>query len=503
MTEDKHDFMHEWQRVSLMAIVYFFISRGLGIIKEVAMNAAPAFAAILIAVDDKAFWFTVAGFGFIGLIIVDVISLYLTYRYRVEDDQIIVRQGVFTKEVLNLKYARIQNINNAVPWYFKPFNLVRCTLDSAGSSAKEVNIPGITNERSDAIANIIHSYQKSNDLTEDTSQEEPAEIQETALKLSNAEVTKYGLTNSMIFVFAGIFFPAIEKFIESTGIDISNYLKQFAVLLPIPETIAKIILVLLAMFLFGLLLLCVTALAAFVRFYDYELYDEGKKLKRIAGLLERQTIFLNKNKVQGISIKQNVFAKILGRVTVHFQQTSADGKSSNKKQPFIIPMLKPDEWQQHLKMLYPELADVNLVFKPIGVQYFRKIAIYACLLPFSAIILPLAYLASAYFLLLYLLMLPIIGFSYLRYRRYGYSVLDNFLIIREGLIGTNFHILERYKTQHMSEATSPSQRRLKLGSLRIQMAYTAISLPYIKQSELRSVINQNIYLTETTTKSWM
>lgn len=503
MTETEKEFINDWQRVSPLAIVYFFFTKGLGIIKEIGMNSAPALVALLVAVEDKTFWLTIAAVGFLALIILDILALYFTFRYKVEDDQIITRQGVFTKEVLNLKYGRVQNINNAIPWYFKPFDLVRCSLDSAGSAAKEVSIPGIRQERSDAIAEIINRYQKSHDI-EDVSEDEVEQVSaEKSLTLSNWEVTKYGFTNSFIFVFAGALFPFIEKFIETTGIDITEYLNQFVSMLPINVVLAKILVVLLGIIIFAFLLLCITALGAFVRFYNYELYDEGKKLKRIAGLLERQTIFLNKQKVQGVSIKQNVFARILGRVTMHFQQTSADGKDSAKKQSFIIPMLKPEQWQQQLKMIYPELVDVDLEFTPIEIQYLKKIVLYGCLLPISLVALPLAYFVSAYFLMLYLISLPIIGFSYLSYKRYGYCIQENHLIIRDGLIGTNYHVLERFKAQHLSEATSPSQRRLELGSLKIQMAYATISLPYIKLQEIRQIINQGVYLTEATNKSWM
>jgi putative membrane protein len=166
-------------------------------------------------------------------------------------------------------------------------------------------------------------------------------------------------------------------------------------------------------------------------------------------------------------------------------------------------MLKPEDWQKQLKMIYPEVAECELSFKPIEFKYFTKIVIFGFLLPVSLISLPLSIFVNPIFLLFYLVGIPIVGFSYLKYRRYGYSVQDNFLVIREGMIGTNYHVIERFKAQHFSEVTSPSQRRNALGSLKIQMAYSAIQLPYIKLAELRAIINRGIFLTESTQKSWM
>lgn len=498
------DYHNQWQKVSILAILHFFFSRGLKLFRELFVNASPAMVGILVAFDDKVFWITSAVSAVVVLIITDVVVLYLTYRYRVESEQIIIKHGLFTKEVLNLKYPRIQNINVSVPWYFKPFNLVRSTLDSAGSTAKEAEIPGITIERAEQISTIINEYQKLHGFQGESKSEHDEPTRTTnVLKLSNWEVTKFGFTNSMIFVFAGALFPVVEKISESTGIDFTEQLSNLAAMLPMNDVAAKIILVILSMLLFAFSLLCITALGAFVRFYNYELHDEGKKLKRIAGLLERQTISLNKTKVQGVSVKQNVFARILGRVSVYFQQVHVDAGGIGKRQSFIIPMLKPDQWQEQLHFIYPDLSDVELSFNRIDKQYLIKHIIYLSILPVSVLAIPLSILVTWQLIFLMALALPLISISYLRYKKYGYMVLDNYLIIREGLIGTNFHIIHRFKAQHLSELTSPAQRRAGLATIRVQMAYKVFNVPYVPSENIRRIINEGIYLTETTEKHWM
>ncbi len=494
----------DWQKISAIAIVHFFFSRGLKLFKELFVNASPALVGILVAFDDKVFWVTASIIAVTVLIIADVVILYLTYRYRVESEQIVIKHGLFTKEVLNLKYPRIQNINISVPWYFKPFKLVRSTLDSAGSTAKEAEIPGITASRADEISAVVNAYQKQHGIEV----EEEADVENTTaehrlLKLSNWEVTKFGFTNSMIFVFAGALFPVIEKLTETTGIDFTEELSNLASMLPFNDLAAKIILVLLSIVLFAFSLLCITALGAFFRFYNYELHDEGKKLKRIAGLLERQTISVNKSKVQGVSVKQNVFAKLLGRVTVYFQQVHVDAGGIAKKQSFLIPMLKPDQWQQQLRLIYPELSDVTLSFCGIHPQYLIKHIVYLSLLPVALFALPMAVLLDWKFIFLMSLSAPLILASYLRYKRYGYMVSDDYFLLREGLIGTNIHIIHRYKAQHLSETSSPAQRRAGLASMRIQMAYKVFNLPYVDRDVITGLINEGIYLTESTEKNWM
>lgn len=506
--DSTNEYFNEWHRVSFVAIVHFFISRGVKLARELFVNASPALVGILVAVDDRSFWFSSAAGAIALLIITDVLIMYFTYRYRIEDEQIIIKHGLFTVEVLNLKYSRIQNINNSLPWYFKPFNLLNCTFDSAGSSDKEAEIPGVNQERAQLISSVINSYQSKHGVdTEDNSESESTEdaslTSSSLLKLSNWEVTKFGFTNSMIFVFAGALFPVAEKLIETTGIDVTQILSDVAGVLPVNETLAVIILIILAAIVFATLLLSITALGALIKFYNFELYDEQRKLRRVSGLLERETIYLNKSKVQGVSIKQNMFAKLLRRVTFVFQQVHMDASGGSKRAAFIIPMLKPDEWQDHLKFIYPELTNTPLEFNPIDRQYLFKRIVYGVLLPVAVIVGLVMLLLDWRLIMLGLVSIPMLLIAYLRYKRYGYMELDDYLIIREGLIGTNIHILHRFKTQHMVEVSSPSQRRLGLATMRVQMAFRKLTLPYITLSKAQQLINENLYLAETSTKRWM
>ena len=510
MLEDSTtDYLNRWHRVSPVSLVHFFISRGLKLARELIINASPAFVGIVVAVDDRSFWLGISAAFIVSLILLDVIVMYITYRYRIEDEQITIKHGLFTVEELNLKYARIQNINNSLPWYFKPFNLLKCTFDSAGSTDKEAEVPGITQQRAKQIADAINSYQaehvmQSAEAVDNDSESAAADATEAGiLKLSNLEVTKYGLTNGMIFLFSGAFFPVAEKLIERSGIDITEVLTEYASLLPMNQTLAMVLLVITAALIFATFLLSITAIGAFLKFYNFELHDEQQKLKRISGLLERETIYLNKSKVQGVSIKQNILAKILNRVTFVFQQVRQDAGNDVKSSAFIIPMLKPDDWQSQLKLIYPELAETTFNFSAVNRHYLLKQIVYGVLAPVTILVGLLMMLLDWRLVVVGLIALPMTLVAYVRYKKYGYMILRDFIIIREGLVGTNFHILHRFKTQHMVEITSPTQRRLGLASMKIQMAFNKLKLPYVPLDLARQVINENLFMAETSNRHWM
>ncbi|MCP3674964.1 MAG: PH domain-containing protein [Gammaproteobacteria bacterium] len=495
----------EWHRISFLSVIHFFISRGINIIKEVGFNSAPIIVAGVVAIDDTAFWFSIFGLVLLAILLLDALIIYWTFKFQITHDQIIVKQGYFTKEVLNLKYDRIQNVNISEPWYFKPFKLVNCMLDSAGSNTKEASIPGITKESADRVSQQVLNYQLSKNVINDNENSEYSEDKSTVqiLKLSNVEVTKYGFTNSMIFVVAAATFPVIEKTIERAGWDFTVFLNEVAAFLPLPELPARIIIFILSFILFGLLLLSFTAIGSFIRFHNFELHNESSKLKRIAGLLDRQQITVRKQKVQGISIKQNIFAKLLNRVTLQFHQTQSDRALNSKKQHLIIPMLKSEQWQQYVSWVFTDFSSTDIKFQKINRQYLIRRSLMVVIFP-VVLLTTFLVITTTIHALIILGVIPFgIAVFWQRYRRYGYYINENYSVIRSGFIGVRYTIFPLYKLQKLNETTTTGQRRWQLGSGEFQLAFGKVHLPYIPISIINKIFNLTLYKVESSTKNWL
>ncbi|MCP4411477.1 MAG: PH domain-containing protein [Gammaproteobacteria bacterium] len=495
-----------WHRISILSVVHFFISRGLRLFKTLGLNAGPIIIAAAVAINNASFWFGIFSIFLLSILLTDTLISYLTFRFQICDNQIIVKQGFFTREVLNLKYDRIQNVNISVPWYFKPFKLVNCILDSAGSSNKEASIPGINEHFAQSISQQINDYHQDHQINEATSTE-PFDSSEqsvtSTLKLSNKEVIKYGFTNSMIFVMAAASFPIVQKYIERAGWTFSTYYNDLAGYLPLPELVAKITIIVFSIVLFGLLLLCITALGSFIRFYNYELQNISDKLKRIAGLLDRQEIAVRKHKIQGISIKQNLFAKILNRVTVHFHQAQSEHSPQSKKQHLIIPMLKPDQWQQYITWVYDDFSIKELKFESISKYYFFRLSMLLIILPITLLVFFLSWNVSTNSFI-FLALIPVgICILWFRYRRYGYLINEHFGIIRSGFIGVKYTLFPLYKLQKINEKQSRNQRKRGLCSIELQLAFGILILPYLPLEVANKIIKVCLYKVESSEKNWL
>ncbi|MFY8351759.1 PH domain-containing protein [Pseudoalteromonas sp. SSM20] len=494
-----------WQKLSPVAIIYFVLHFIVRFVKDGLINVAPAFAIWVTQVENKLFWF-ISGASILAVVLVIYAVLYyLNFRYKITEHEIVLRKGVFKKERVTLNFAKVQNVNLATPFYFAPFSLVNCHFDAAGSSQQEVVLPGISNDYANTMRDQIFNYR---------AKPEPAvqqvELQEKAiapdLTLANLEVAKFGLMSGMMFLVLAALAPFTEQ--------ITDYIKQdFAA--PLTELIANslnsnehaeiaagTIIVLSGIGIFVL----ASVLGALIRFYNYELSLEQSKIKRISGLFERHQMSLSINKIQSIEVKQNWIAKLLKRYTISCKQINNSHANTVKKgQSLIVPVLTKAQVKHVMNLCWDKQIDITQVpFQPIAINYFYKTYLLYWLLPltiFSAV----AYqpLLNGAWPLLIVLLLAGAGLSFLRYKRFGFYFDGEQVFTRKGLIGVSYKVFKGFKIQQIATTQTPPMRKQQLSTLRFQLASGGITIPYLPTSHVNQVMNQLIFLAETSKKRWM
>lgn len=502
----------QWQRVSPIAIIYFLISSVVKFVKDVALNMMPAVVVLLVSVKDKMFWLSSAGITISLLLVLGSILYYITFRYKVADNQIIVHKGIFNKEDITLKFERIQNINISTPWYFTSFNLVNCILDSAGSTAKEISIPGIDASYAEKLSKRVHQYNQSHDSGLEEKENLDLELatmtsanNQPTLIIGPREIIKYSLTNSVVVIVAAALFPIYENIISKFDINVKAYLNEFVAYLPIPK-FAAILLVLFILLLMSLtIIMSISIISSLIKFYRFEFYNELKKLRRVAGLLERHQISIRKQKIQGITIKQNLIARLFNRVTiqVHQTQTSQFNPTAGSKQNFLIPMLNPEKWQEFVGMSFSSFIPQELTFQSIDKNYIYRNFFFFTVIPVLALTIFMTYKISAYHLS-WLILLPL-GYliCWQKHRRYGIWFNDQFIITRSGFLGTDYCVFPFYKLQQVALVQTLLQQKKHLIKIKFQLAFIQISIPYLSQYFAEIIANRALYKIESSNNKWL
>ena len=503
----------EWHQLSPFSIVFFIINFTVRFIREGIINLAPALAIFITQVDDKLFWLAIAGAAFVVGLIIFSILYYRNFRYRVSHGQIILRRGILSKERTTLKFEKVQNVNLATPFYFAPLNLVNCIFDSAGSAQKEISLPGISNEYAEQVRTDIFDYKsqlKASVIDANTSQESNDEEGNNAsindkpiIRLSLAEIARFGLSSNMTFILLAVLAPFMETIVEfSKESIVPNIVSVLTTVLPQTSLLNVIAVVLFTMLvIFTALMLSV--LSSIIQFYNYELYDQGKQFKRTAGLFEKHQISIAKHRVQAISIKQNWVFKLLKRVTVQFHQLAiAHGQNAKNKNNLSIPTLYPELWPEIVDKTFSDLNTNELNFMGISARYISHVIVLFWLAPITVLTLVLIQFDLTW---IWLLGVTPVGacLVYLKWRRYGLWFNDDFVAIRTGFIGQKITVLPLYKVQNVSQVQTPMLRRNNLANIVLQLPYGKESLPFVPKRKARAFLNLCTYQIEKSEKSWL
>ncbi len=502
-----------WQRVSPVAVIYYLIKFVSRILRNGIQTLAPVVAVVAAAGDNR--WYILLTFAAIGgaTMIVGAILSYLNFKFRLEGNSFLIRSGVLTRKRLTLTFDRIQNVALSEPLYFRPLGLVILTLESAGSKSEEVNLAGIPRSLAIVIRRHVLDW-KNQKQNAESHEEDPASSQSAAdasqigtadlLRQPISELAKYGLSNNNIFVFAGIsavLFSQIDKFWESPFVA-----EIFGV---VGETVGTGITAITAFIIFSaltvlLLLATASVVGAIVANYNYHLSYSGQKYHVSRGLFNRQETSVPETKIQSFRISQPLIARLLNRFHLTLQQVGFESKNGqSKKRSFIIPSVSKKFYLELAGRLFPTSAVMAMPLEPISKRFVVKHSLYAVGFAFPTAVIIWAFTyswISALSLLVPLLSLPIF---ILRRHRYGYARSNTHGIVRSGFLGQNLTIFPFHKVQTMEIIQSPGQRRHNLANLKIKLAGSTLTIPYVPLIDAVSWRNAALLEVETNHKPWM
>ena len=496
----------EWLKLSPFAAIYFILHFLVRFIKHGLLNLMPPFAVLLLQVENKLLWFSMGALAFLTITILYATLYYLFFRYKITEDEIHLQRGVVKKEQLNLNFSRIQNVNVTTPFYFSPFNLVNAQLDAAGSKGQEVVLAGIDKANAVQLRSDVFAYSDGVSAFQENQQETLNKQEQIALKLDNKEVAKFGLFSSTIF----LIFALAAPFSKQLGGVLKQHLvnpvtSQYQSVI-VNEQLSMVLAIISVVVGIVVLMLCVSVISALLRFYNYELHQDGDKIKRVCGLLEREQFSLKRSKMQSIELKQNWMARLLNRYTLNCKQinNSSPGKAQKDKS-LVIPVLTKQQANKVFEVCWDKAIDLTQAnYNKVSIRYFYKtLSIFV----FFPILVVLLFMLNDYNLrfltAVFSYFVIATSLSYLRYKRFGYYFSDDTVIVRSGLLGVRFRIFNTFKVQQVSSIQTPPMARNQLASIRFMLASGAVTVPYIDEQLVTAQLNHSVLLAEISNKNWM
>lgn len=494
-----------WRHTSPLAAI-FYLGK---IYKAIAQNAVQTFAplfALLVAAQGNLVGKVAFGIiAFVTITVVSAIVRYWFFRYRITDDSVLIREGVFKKTQLDIKFDRIQAINTKQNIVFRPFDLVTVSFDTAGSSKQEGNLPAIKSELAESLKARIRTERRQEENGED-GDSEPLTDSRTLLRLNKADMVRIGLSSGRVLIVLALLGPLmdnidkrIERFISES--DVVAILGNLGI-----SVASGAGLVISAIFLLFVLLAGASIAGSFLRYYNFELRAEEDTLRSTGGLLTRHEHSINLAKIQSLRAIQNPVLRFFKRYRLRAKQASS-GKPGKSKQ-FVVPLCDVDQLPQLSDEVFgTEFADVNLEprstsFRPIAKSYIRSRLLLFGFLPSVAVTLLFLPLIGK-IALIFLVWIPISALGvWIHYQKFGFDIAANGVILRRGFIGYQTVAFLHRKVQRISVTQTPLQERKGLATIRFYLASGSLRLPYVDFEMAKQLRDYILYKVESSQLAW-
>ena len=491
----------EFRTQSKKGILVIYINQIYGLLKT--------FWILLFLFIQKFSKFSEVSLNYIYLGIVFVLLFFLVraflifknFQFKIENNHFILKKGILKKNIIEIPFDRIQNINFKQNIIQQIINVYELNIETAGSAKAEISIKAMSLAHANDLKNAITIFDKSNQKSEVFREEKPL------LKIGLLELLKVSLTEnhfkSLLLLFALLvgFYQQINQLFESSG---NNELVDDF----ITENTSAIQTSIIVVLIFSILLVLVGVFSSFVRVFlthfNLTVFIKNDTLEIDQGLTTKKSIVLKKNKVQHITISTNPIKEKLGISFITF--TQAESGISKEKQKTIIKIVgcKATQITKIKNLLFP---DENLHdFDNNHVGSFYKTRLY--LRGFLALLL----INIGFFFgfenhtifWLNSILLPILVFlTELKFKKRTFLFSDELLQINYGTIETHQTFLPFYKIQHVSLTKTIFQERKNVSDVVFQTASGKLKIPCLKDSEALKILNFALYKIETSQQSWM
>ena len=522
----------EWQRLSLISILYFTI-RNFTNSAQVLIYTIPALAISFNIWDNLLSPEVLIGAGilFLSTSVSGVIS-FLMYKFRVHNQHVEIHHGVFQRRYTNLPLWRIQNVKIERPFYYRPFGYALVVLDTAGSGKEEAKIVAVPEDYAEALKKQV-LYEKAlhdeGDLdclpNEDLSDEQSSSFptprtrtkaidsshsnEEVLNRRSVKDIIIHGITNNRVWIILGAAAPfyddvfgLVSEWLADKGLQLNQLVGE--------QTVAWWQFGLYAFVILMMLMALVALLSvggALFTFYGYTLSRTGDRYIRRSGLLNKLEVSMRASRIQMITAKQDWLDKILKRVNLYFEQNSTAGQqmqelmSPNK---LIVPSVTEDEAFALSQEVMPECDLRGQEYHPISKRFITFWLFAGWTLPL-AIFFTIGAVSSH----LDIMLGSLVVFSAvsllltLRWWRWGIAYDSKYVYIRRGRIGIDYQCFEPYKAQQVIVKQSVFMKRRKQATVKFVLASGAVTVPFLPEDYVNKLADSVLFEVESTRRSWM
>lgn len=440
-----------------------------------------------------------------GAALVSIISIiqYRFYRYWLEDDQIRVKEGIIFRNLRQVKYNKIQNLNLIQSPLHRIFGVVKVQLESASGGKPEAIINVIDLAAVEELKAILRQHDAiETDQTEGLEQEQEAVKRSSILSLNFGEIVRYGLISNKGLIAVAIFFGFMSQFIDAdTPGNVSamkasfNYISDGVAQL-VPETsMFGTILFSLVFIILGLLFLWFLSIGmALLKFHDFKLIKNNQKLAATMGLLTRLQATIPMKRIQTITVHNSWLHQAFDRIGVTIETAggvNTEQQGVTMKQ--VAPVLPSNERLNFLTQIQSDQDWSEINWQPIEARAWRRVFKIVVFISTFILLTLLVHSVWTYGIALSIAIICAFFYAKAYIKNAGYHISDQMAAFKSGVIFKKETYVRLPKVQTVRIKESFFDRRHKMATLELDTAGATIGTHHVEIPYLNYEIAQKLY----------
>ncbi|HMR89111.1 MAG TPA: PH domain-containing protein [Saprospiraceae bacterium] len=429
-----------------------------------------------------------------------VINFFKTY-FIIQDGELVLFTGIFNKKKMSIPFAKIQTINFEQNIIHQFFSVLRLKVDTAGSEKNEFEFHAIQTDKAHALRDLVMSEKKAfvskNDQSDVIDQEETRVIYKPIMSLTTTELFKVGITENHLksggLIF--LFFFWIYQNLQEVGVDVDEYSEE------IPDVELGFAFIAFVVAVFLIVSIMISMVRIVVQHYDLQFLRSRSGFKIISGLFTKKEISALDHKIQHISWSDNLLKRLAGFKNLYLNQASSAELTS--KQNINIPGCNISHITEVVRTLFGTVDFESFEMHKIDKRYFYRFTVIIGIV--FALLSGLAYFLDQTDKIVYglLVVLYLIGFRYVGYRKKTFGHDGELLYIKGGVFGDKAEVLPIFKIQAIELHQSPYQFKNQLCSISLYTASGRIMIPYISNDFAKNLSDIFLRKVESDRRRWM
>jgi putative membrane protein len=297
---------------------------------------------------------------------ISAVVKYVAYSYRLGDDEMMVREGVLTRNERHIPYARIQNVNLVQNPFHRMFGVAEVHLETASGSKPEAIIRVLSLSSIDTIRDLVFRERDAGTPGDAVKIEEGEATR--LLELPASELILLGLISNRGMAVIAAIMGLLWQF-DLWGLDWGRVadeaprLKEKIGLSAAPSAVTSILFGLALLVVGVILMKALSVIWSLFRFHGFTLSRRGRDLRARYGLFTRYTATIPTHRIQLLSSRTTPLHRLFHRSGI-LAETAGGGTGNDAEEQrethrlWLAPILDASKVETFQKELLPE-ADLE------------------------------------------------------------------------------------------------------------------------------------------------